>query len=289
MSAELSANAPPYRDRWGHRVAVIGDVGGQLEALRDELRQLGADEDSGALPDDLVIVQVGDLVHRGPDSPGVVALVDRYLREQPGQWIQLAGNHEAHYLGAVSFDWPERLDDDTATVLRRWWSDGLMTVAVELHDINGEDILLTHAGLTEGYWRRILGAPADAGRTVQLLNARIGSRDELLFRAGHMLGGGRPDFSAGPLWASAGGELVPSWLHVRLPFSQIHGHTSLFDWEHRRFLADPSIARLTTIDEQARHETTSLDGGRIIGVDPGHGQSPATPWRSWSPTATPAR
>ena len=77
------------------RVALIGDIGGHCEALRQELRRLGATED-GCLPDDVVIVQVGDLIHRGPDSDGVIRLVDRYVTEQPRRWIQLIGNHEVH-------------------------------------------------------------------------------------------------------------------------------------------------------------------------------------------------
>lgn len=40
------------------RVAVIGDVGGHVEELRRELRSLGASE-TGVLPDDLVVIQVG--------------------------------------------------------------------------------------------------------------------------------------------------------------------------------------------------------------------------------------
>lgn len=40
------------------RVAVIGDVGGHVKELRRELRALGASE-TGVLPDDLVVIQVG--------------------------------------------------------------------------------------------------------------------------------------------------------------------------------------------------------------------------------------
>ena len=112
------------RDAWGHRFAVIGDVGGHLDELRRELRRLGADRSTGSLPNDLVVIQVGDLVHRGPDSAGVIALVDRYLHTQPGQWIQIVGNHEAQYLADPTFAWPERLDDESGRVLRGWWSDG---------------------------------------------------------------------------------------------------------------------------------------------------------------------
>jgi hypothetical protein len=66
-----------------------------------------------------------------------------------------------------------------------------------------------------------------------------------------------------------------------LPFSQIHGHTSLYSWREQRFLARPEIVRRTTIDIEARHETTRLGGGRIIGVDPGHDRVAHGPWRAW--------
>ena len=62
---------------------MIGDVGGHLAELRRELVRLGADPETGELPADLTIVQVGDLVHRGPGLAGVVGLVDRHLRADP--------------------------------------------------------------------------------------------------------------------------------------------------------------------------------------------------------------
>ena len=112
MNPLSPAKPPEPSPPIGHRVAVIGDVGGHLSELRRELVRLGADEETGELPADLTIVQVGDLVHRGPDSAGVVRLVDRHLRARPGQWIQLVGNHEAQYLTAPAFAWPERLDEE---------------------------------------------------------------------------------------------------------------------------------------------------------------------------------
>jgi hypothetical protein len=61
------------------RVAVVGDIGGHATELRAELTRLGEDKD-GRLPSDLVVIQVGDLIHRGPDSDDVVKLVDNYLK-----------------------------------------------------------------------------------------------------------------------------------------------------------------------------------------------------------------
>jgi hypothetical protein len=263
------------------RIAVIGDVGGHLDELRSELVRLGADARTGTLPDELTVIQVGDLIHRGPDSAGVVAVVDRYLREQPDQWVQLVGNHEAQYLAAPTFAWPERLDDTSAATIREWWSAGRLLVAAVVSGVGEEKILITHAGLTSGFWRGVLGAPDGAQRTADVLNAMIGHQDDLIFRAGQMLGGGPADTTAGPLWASAATELVPGWLSGVLPFSQIHGHTSLYAWQEGRFLARAEIVRRTTIDLEARHETTRLGGGRIIGIDPGHDRHVRHTWRAW--------
>lgn len=263
------------------RVAVIGDLAGHVDELRTELIRLGADANTLRLPDDLTVIQVGDLVHRGPDSDGVVALVDRYLQEQPTHWVQLAGNHEAQYLREPAFSWPETIGDDAIAALRSWWSSGLMRVAVAVHS-DGEDFLVTHAGLTEGYWRRALDAPDSATHAAAAINAFIGTHDDVLFHAGEMLGGGEPDLSAGPVWAGTATELVPSWLGAGrpLPFSQIHGHSMIVDFRRRQRRGDERMAEMMTIDEHAAHETVTMPGGRIIGIDPGHARRPHRPWQA---------
>ena len=261
------------------RVAVVGDVAGHLDELRRELRRLGADEDSALLPPDLTVIQLGDLVHRGPDSAGVVELVDHYLHARPGQWIQLVGNHEAHYLRRPVFVWDQHIGSRARATLRRWWAGGQMVAAAAVTTAT-ETFLVTHAGLTAPFWRDVLGAPPDAEHAAAALNSLIDTRQDLLFRAGHMLTGHRRDRAAGPLWAEPGGELLPGWLGVPLPFSQVHGHASLFDFQHRRFRADDAVVAAATVDVEARHVTVRLDGGRIIGIDPGHGRHPHSPWRS---------
>ncbi len=268
------------------RIAVVGDIGGHLDELRFELVRLGADPGTGRLPADLVVVQVGDLIHRGPDSVGVLRLVDGYLRDVPAQWVQLVGNHEAQYLRAPAFDWPERLDEPDAAILRRWWRDGQLRAAAAFTTSDGEDFLITHAGLTCGFWREVLGRLTGAARVAAALDSLIGSHEDVLFNAGQMLGGSRPEPLAGPVWASAATELVPSWLEVRMPFSQLHGHSSLIE-RSGRGAAGRTLRRRTTTEDAARHETTVLDGGRIVGVDPGHGHRPRTPWRSWVATGRP--
>ncbi len=261
-------------------MAVIGDVGGHLAELRQELDRLGADPDTGRLPDDLVVVQVGDLVHRGPDSEGVVALVDAFLTRQPEQWIQIVGNHEAQYLREPAFTWPETISEEAQATLRRWWETGAMRAAATLCTADGW-FLVTHAGVTAGFWRAVLNTPVTASPAAAAVNALAGRRDEALFRAGVMLGGRRPTALAGPLWAEASTELLPSWLDTRLPFSQIHGHSCLYDWDGDEFRPSRRICEVTTVDAERRHEITTFHGGQIIGVDPCHGTESRTPWRAW--------
>ena len=59
---------------------VVGDVHGELEALQNLVGHLGYAED-GTHPEGRFLVFVGDLVDRGPDSPGVVAWVQRMVQE----------------------------------------------------------------------------------------------------------------------------------------------------------------------------------------------------------------
>ena len=267
-------------DSRSRRTAVIGDVAGHLDELRRELTRLGADQHSGELPPDLTIVQVGDLIHRGPASDGVVALVDHYLTEQPEQWVQLVGNHEAQYLRQPLFDWPERVAPESIKTLRRWWATGQLRVAASVVT-DHEGFLVTHAGLTAGFWRQVLGAPTDVEEAARALNGLIGTAEDVLFRPGHMLGGRRKDPAAGPLWAATTTELAPGWMRTPLPFSQVHGHASAFDWRHRKFRGPQQLARLATVDEVTKHVTLTLEGGRIIGIDPGHGHRAQRPWQAW--------
>lgn len=287
VAAAGGVNAGRERGPRSH-VAVIGDIAGHLDELRAELRRLGADDVTGRLPPGLTVIQVGDLVHRGPASDGVIALVDRYLTEQPDQWIQLVGNHEAQYLRKPVFEWPQRLGKQATATLRRWWAEGRMRVATSVRG-GGESFLITHAGLTAGFWRSDLCAPCDVEQAATALNNLIGTDENALFRAGAILLGRRCG-GAGPTWAAAATELLSSWQSETLPFSQIHGHDSFFDWRHGGFqVGDAVLTRLaarTVVDEAAKHETTTLTGGRIIGIDPGHGEQPRSPWRAWETRTT---
>lgn len=73
---------------------IVGDVHGELDALLRLLHRLGCDPD--ALRASRPVVFVGDLVDRGPDSPGVVDVVRRLVGAGLAHCV--AGNHELSVL-----------------------------------------------------------------------------------------------------------------------------------------------------------------------------------------------
>ena len=72
------------------RMDIIGDVHGEIDALRNLLGRLGVDADRGRA--DRPLVFVGDLVDRGPDSVAVVELVEHLVKSGIAQCV--LGNHE---------------------------------------------------------------------------------------------------------------------------------------------------------------------------------------------------
>jgi hypothetical protein len=236
------------------RIVVVGDVGGCVAEVERVVLPLADDPDT-------TVIQVGDLVDRGPDSPAVLRLVGERLRS--GRWIQLIGNHEAQYLGGPMF-WPEPLAASDAVLLTSWWLREWMRVAAAVRTADGEELLLCHAGLTVGAWRQ-LGAPVTAGTAADLLNTRP---EPLVWDDG------------GPLWAEAASQVYPSWLGGResLPFSQVHGHSSVVRFGAREWACEERIRVRTTVDWVARHTVTRCGQARFVGVDPRHGRTGAPQW-----------
>lgn len=245
-------------------VAVIGDVGGHADQLRQALRGLGY----GRPPADLVVIQVGDLVDRGPDSLGVLDTVAPLLS---GPWVQLAGNHETQYLPGAATFWPEPLPRRGVETLREWWADGRMRVAAAV-TANGDEFLLTHAGLTLPVWQR-LGEPASAVRAAELLN----ERPELIWHTGAHA----RDEQAGPLWAESGAALHEPWMRYGgiVPFGQIHGHSTIVDFGTRSWRCEGRVRQRATVDWHARHVRVRVGGRLFIGVDPRHGRTGAACWQ----------
>ena len=91
---ELPSAATPGLLRSGP-LDIIGDVHGELNALRALLECLGYRPD-GSHADRRSLVFVGDLCDRGPDSPGVVDLVAQLVTAGCAQSV--LGNHELNLL-----------------------------------------------------------------------------------------------------------------------------------------------------------------------------------------------
>lgn len=77
-------------------IDVVGDVHGEIDALRDLLTHLGYTHGGREHPAHRRLVFVGDLCDRGPDSPAVVQLVSELVTAGVAQCI--VGNHELNVL-----------------------------------------------------------------------------------------------------------------------------------------------------------------------------------------------
>jgi serine/threonine protein phosphatase 1 len=146
-------------------VAVIGDVHGQTDKLRQIIAQLAR------LPDiqRRWIVFIGDLVDRGPDPAGSVNLYCD-LAKQHGRVTWLCGNHELAMAGSLGLiDAPDYIDFasrwlphyDSDTTFASYGVphgdlDGLRSALPEEHkrlmsdlpwSIEHRDYLFVHAGL----------------------------------------------------------------------------------------------------------------------------------------------
>jgi hypothetical protein len=251
------------------RFALIGDVQGYADRLAEALLALGVDLDDGVIPEGLTIIQVGDLVHKGPDSAGCVAMVDRLLANSSGQWIQLIGNHEAQYLGGtpVAPDLPLPLQ----RVLRRWLDERRVRIAVAINSLELGSVLVTHSGITTNKWFAI-GRPETTVEAADALNDELNASPATAFAAGEEL-----DFGDEPgvVWADACVDLLASWASMEtLPFSQVHGHSSPYQWSVRDWWGNvPRQLLVSAYADLAVRHTRFMwpDGHGIIGIDPGYG------------------
>ncbi|RSM56469.1 polynucleotide kinase-phosphatase [Actinoplanes sp. ATCC 53533] len=167
---------------------IIGDVHGCREELETLLATLGyalAHDGAGrpvnaVHPQGRTAVFVGDLVDRGPDSPGVLRLVMGMVAA--GTAICVPGNHEqklARKLNGrnvqLTHGLPETLEqlareDEAFTAEVRTFIDGLVSHYV----LDGGKLVVAHAGLKEAYQGRASGRV----RSFALYGETTGETDE---------------------------------------------------------------------------------------------------------------
>jgi hypothetical protein len=264
-------------DGWGRsggpetgcmRVAIIGDIGGHLGVFEAALSAVGVDPRAARIPEDLAVVQVGDLVHKGPDSDACVALADRLLGT--GRYVQLWGNHEAHYLGGPDVTVRPGVvpvGAAAASTLRGWYASGAARLAVAIDSDELGQVLVTHAGLTVGLWEE-LGEPGTPDVAAVRLNALLDSPEEA-FRPGWLMTGvhGR---APGVTCARTGAELAGPWLaRGSMPFSQVHGHEGVWHWPSAAFHDDcpPAVRAASTVDAARRFCSAEVSGRVLLSVD----------------------
>ena len=140
---------------------IIGDVHGCLSELETLLATLGYVD--GAHPEGRTAVFVGDLVDRGPDSPGVLRRVMSMVAS--GNALCVPGNHEnklgrwlkgrnvQHTHGLAETVEQLEKEDDAFREQVREFIDGLVSHYV----LDGGKLVVCHAGLPEKYHGRTSG------------------------------------------------------------------------------------------------------------------------------------
>jgi hypothetical protein len=149
-------------------VVSISDIHGYLGSARSALRTVGdhgdydpvvETDDEGRLHwagNDYVLVFNGDLIDRGPDSAGVVALVERLSREAPPGRVRLTlGNHEWGVLLPAVVRWDDWFSGQQTDADRR----RLCTAAARgdlVAAYEGHNFTYAHAGQPSRYRARFL-------------------------------------------------------------------------------------------------------------------------------------
>ncbi|WP_329268390.1 polynucleotide kinase-phosphatase [Streptomyces pseudovenezuelae] len=140
---------------------IVGDIHGCAAELESLLGKLGYTD--GVHPEGRTAVFVGDLVDRGPDSPGVLRRVMSMVKS--GNALCVPGNHEnkyGRYLKgrkvqhthglAETIEQMESVSDEFRAEVREF-IDGLVSHYV----LDGGRLVVCHAGLPEKYHGRTSG------------------------------------------------------------------------------------------------------------------------------------
>jgi serine/threonine protein phosphatase 1 len=90
----IVASTPP-----GTRIYAIGDIHGRLDLFQEMIRSIETD-DASRTPAHTIVVLLGDLIDRGPDSAAVVARAREWAAQRTIRLIM--GNHEEMFLNSFS-------------------------------------------------------------------------------------------------------------------------------------------------------------------------------------------
>lgn len=265
--------------------AVFGDAGGHYQALAQGLTRLGVTLGTGgqgySIPHNLTIIQAGDIIHKGPHSEQIIAMVSMLMRknnsdESKGTWIQLIGNHESQYIPGARPFWRDTLENENSIeVIRQWWKDGSARLHFVIPQNEGKPFVVSHAGICRKLFNR--GVKSQKGRYANELDAFSAYIESLqpnnmreASKAGAMLYGRISD-DTGLFWSESVTEVYATWRGLEDPFHQIHGHVTPYAWMHNGFYSNVPLAfrRELFLDLQNRHSIWDNNGTMYIGIDPG--------------------
>lgn len=211
---------------------IFGDTGGHYRQLRDALCEIGM-TDNYILPDDIHVVHLGDLVHKGLYSTEILKMIDEIRILNYGRWTQLIGNHEAQYLGGQVF-WSKRIDDKGVSLLQEWYQDKFLNF---IHTIETFDATIITADR-----KYHLDAPivfSHAGLSMPFFNLKNNGKVVLrdIHKAGLMVGESfNPYAPVGPLWAHGVHEVWALWREFNnIEFNQVVGHISPYQFGQKAF------------------------------------------------------
>jgi len=214
------------------RTVVLGDIHGYLETFRDLLTRAGLLEGDSWRGGRTVLVQLGDVIDRGPDSVETYEFLAR-LQSRAGKGrgrvVRLLGNHEVSLLEGfydfTNFPQPEAL----AERIRQDVAEGKVQAAFARNNW-----LFTHAGLHLNLLQRIRsdmqqGTPQrfTPRRLARHLNQRFrdtvlaGDYSDPIFAVGKARGG--EEETGGIFWADFDEELATPARAPRI--HQVFGHT----------------------------------------------------------------
>lgn len=266
------------------KVIVFTDIHGHFHPFMKMLNDYGITADF--IPEDIHLIIAGDLVDKGEHSKEVIDVVAQWFQKFPDRFSALVGNHESmviNMLASKRMHKPHYIvaDNETIRKIQVLIEDGHLLNAIGVSCDDG-DFLITHAGLTHGAWTKI-GSPMKLGNAVSALNSiDFFDKRTVLHDVGEIMGVDRNP-SAGPLWASAT-EVYMSWMNqesvrVNAPFSQIHGHSSAYNWAYDS-MREVALQPRVHVAKKKRHTIGVFASAKFMGIDPDHQRSVS---RSWAP------
>lgn len=198
---------------------IIGDVHGCSAELESLLGKLGYAD--GVHPEGRTAVFVGDLVDRGPDSPGVLRRVMSMVKS--GNALCVPGNHEnkfgrhlrgrqvqhTHGLAETIAQMADESEEFVREV--REFVDGLVSHYV----LDGGRLVVCHAGLPEKYHGRTSGRVRSHALYGDTTGRPTSSGCPCATRGPRTTGAARPSSTATPRCPAPPGSTTPSaWTPV---------------------------------------------------------------------------